>query len=132
MSVFVDTSALYAVLDRDDQHHRSANKLWRGLLEGSERLITSNYVIVESCALMQSRLGMRALRVLHDDVLPVIESYWVTADDHHAAMEALIVADRRGLSLVDCASFVAMRRLALRRVFAFDEDFARQGFDTLS
>jgi predicted nucleic acid-binding protein len=65
-------------------------------------------------------------------VLPVIETYWITEDDHRGAMDAVIVADRRSLSLVDCSSFVVMRRLALRSVFAFDPDFEQQGFDSVA
>ena len=130
--VFIDTSALYAVLDRDDEHHPAASTIWRRLLEGSESLVTTNYVLVESYALVQSRLGMPALRTLRNDVLPVVDIHWITADDHHRAVDALIVADRRGLSLVDCSSFVAMRGLAVRRAFAFDDDFLQQGFEVLA
>jgi predicted nucleic acid-binding protein len=39
---------------------------------------------------------------------------------------------RRGLSLVDCASFVIMRRYGITRAMAFDEDFAREGFEIYS
>jgi predicted nucleic acid-binding protein len=132
VSVFVDTSALYAVLDRDDAHHEPAAAIWSHLFTGDERLVTSSYVVVESCALIQSRLGMKALRTFHDDVLPAIETYWISENDHRGAMDAVIVADRRNLSLVDCSSFVVMRRLSLRRVFTFDDDFTQQGFEVLA
>jgi len=131
VSVFVDTSALYAVLDRDDAQHAAAAEVWRRLVDGEDRLVCSNYVLIEACALVQNRLGMKALRALQDGILPWLETYWITTDDHERAMEAVLVADRRALSLVDCTSFIAMRRLGLRRVFAFDDDFTQQGFETL-
>jgi predicted nucleic acid-binding protein len=58
--------------------------------------------------------------------------YWITAADHQGALDALIVADRRSLSLVDCTSFAVMRRFGLRRVFTFDQDFSQQGFEVLA
>jgi predicted nucleic acid-binding protein len=36
---------------------------------------------------------------------------------------------RRHLTLVDCASFESMRRLTVRRAFAFDRHFEEQGFE---
>ena len=65
-------------------------------------------------------------RVLVESVL-VVE--WVTRDDHSSAQSAVITANRRKLSLIDCTSFVIMRRLGLRQVFTFDAHFAEQGFD---
>ena len=39
---------------------------------------------------------------------------------------------RRGLSLVDCMSFIVMRKLEVRQAFAFDADFEREGFEMYS
>ena len=34
MRIFVDTSAFYALLDRDDRNHQKEKKSWREILEG--------------------------------------------------------------------------------------------------
>lgn len=81
---------------------------------------------------MQVRLGMPALRLFHDDVVPAIEIQSVMRDDHDKAMQAPLAAGRKKLSLVDCSSFVVMRRLKLRTALAFDRHFAEQGFDTFN
>ena len=129
MRVFVDTSALYAVLDRDDANHTFAAAEWRRLVDGETTLVVSNYVIVETTALVQHRLGMQAVRALVDSMESVLVVEWVTRDDHSSAQSAVITANRRKLSLIDCTSFVIMRRLGLRQVFTFDAHFAEQGFD---
>ena len=51
--IFVDTSALYAVLDRDDANHTVARDTWESLLRSSQRLLTHNYVLLETAALVQ-------------------------------------------------------------------------------
>ena len=132
MTTFVDTSALYALIDRDDRFHVEAATIWRRSLENGALLATSNYVIVESSALVQSRLGIAALRTLTLDVLPNVESIWVGPEEHGAAVAACLTAGRRGLSLVDCTSFEIMRRSGLRQVFAFDPDFDAAGFTAVS
>lgn len=131
MTTFVDTSAVYAVIDRDDAFHTRAHELWAELLERGDRLLTSNYVLLECFALVQHRLGMAALRTLHDDILPVFDLYWVGEEDHLSASQAVLAADRRNLSLVDCTSFRIMRRVGVRSAFAFDSHFKEQGFETL-
>ncbi len=35
---------------------------------------------------------------------------------------------KRNLSLVDCVSFVVMRRLGIKEFLGFDDDFIREGF----
>ncbi len=45
MSVFVDTSALLAVLDADDQFHTRAHTVWTDLIGRAEDLISTNYVL---------------------------------------------------------------------------------------
>jgi predicted nucleic acid-binding protein len=131
VSVFLDSSALYAVFDQDDAYHSAARREWATLLTRSTPLVTSNYVLVESFALLQSRLGMKAVAALVEDVLPALEVEWVTSDDHRSAVSALLAANRRNLSLVDCTSFQVMRRLGVRSAFVFDAHFREQGFRVL-
>lgn len=127
MSVFVDTSALYAVLDADDDNHTPARTEWRRLLLISS-LVTTNYVLVETTALLQHRLGVEAVRTFEQDVCPVLGLEWIDASRHAAGMSSVLAAGRRRLSLVDCVSFAAMRDLGLHDAFTFDGHFAEQGF----
>jgi predicted nucleic acid-binding protein len=128
VSVFVDTSAFFAVLDAGDENHEAARTAWDRLLADREDLHTTNYVLVETAALLQSRLGLEALREFAADVLPVVDLHVVDEGQHRSAFHALLVASRRRLSLVDCASFECMRRAGLERAFCFDPHFTEQGF----
>jgi uncharacterized protein len=130
MSVFVDTSALYALLDEADRHHADASDALRRLV-GTE-LVTHAYVIVETCALVGRRLPWRATERLVDGLLPVIEVRPVDADLHGAAMGAYRGSASAAVSLVDHASFTLMRSLGIGRAFAYDDDFVREGFELIS
>lgn len=127
MTALADTSALYAYLDRADENHTRAVTAFAALLDGAG-LVTHNYVVVEMAALVQRRLGSRATRTLLDDILPVVDVLFVDEDTHQAAASSYRSSLRRRTSLVDHVSFEVMRRTGLREAFAFDDDFARQGF----
>jgi len=131
MRIFIDTSAFFALLDRDDDNHKKAKKIWIDLLDSENVLITSNYVLVESVALIQNRLGIEAVRGFHEDILPLINIEWINAGTHKSGVSALLAASRRKLSLVDCVSFEIMRTLGIKTVFAFDPDFSEQGFQCI-
>jgi predicted nucleic acid-binding protein len=128
MRIFVDTSGFFALLDRDDADHKKAKKIWSDVLNPENTLITSNYVIVESFALIQHRLGLEAVRGFHEDMLPLINIEWIDAEIHKFGVSALLAASRRKLSLVDCVSFETMRTLGIKTVFAFDPHFVELGF----
>ena len=53
---------------------------------------------------------------------------WIGEEQHDVAIQTVLTANRRNLSLVDCASFETMRRLGIETVFTFDEHFRDQGF----
>lgn len=125
----MDTSALFAVLDADDRYHARARELWEELIAIAEDLVCTNYVLIESFALIQRRLGMEAVRTFEEDVSPLIRVYWVSESDHRSGVTAFLTVGRKDLSLVDCVSFLVMRRLDLRVAFAFDEDFQAKGFE---
>ena len=131
MSIFVDTSALIAFLDADQPRHAEVIDTWDRAVADEKALFTSNYVLVESFALVQRRLGLEALRALADVLVPMLRVLWIDEELHAAAVASLFTAGRRKLSLVDCTSFELMRRHGLAEALALDDDFARQGFRRL-
>jgi predicted nucleic acid-binding protein len=90
--------------------------------------VTHNYVVVESIALTQARLGLDAVRRLLDDLLPPIAVRWVGPDLHRAAAAAMLASGTGAVSFVDRVSFALMREHAITHAFAYDDHFEREGF----
>ncbi len=129
--VFVDTSALLALLNPHDTAHKRARAAFERLATASDALVTTSYVLVESYALIGRRLGAEAVRAFRESFAPLLEVTWVDEQLHEAGLDLLLSRKSRRLSLVDAVSFVAIRRHAVDRVFAYDDDFRRERFDLL-
>jgi predicted nucleic acid-binding protein len=50
VSIFIDTSAFYAIIIDSDPNHASALQTWTNLVNRKESLITSNYAVLETIA----------------------------------------------------------------------------------
>ena len=125
--IFLDTSAIYALADRGDPNHGDALVAFRRVLEDGEDILVHSYVLVEATALLQRRLGLdSALRFLQDS--QGFHVHWISSRHHEEAVKLLDERGRRGLSLVDCASFAIMRHYQVNRALAFDADFEQEGF----
>ncbi len=99
MSVFVDTSALHVLLDRDDENYGAARAAFSSLLE-SEELVAHDDLLVETIAVTPRRLGVEAVRVLARGLLPALTTVWVDE---------------------------LMRERGLARAFVFEDDFRDAG-----
>jgi predicted nucleic acid-binding protein len=55
MRVYIDTSALLAILNPNDAMHPPAREMWQALLEAEAVLICSNYVLVLKSAISSRR-----------------------------------------------------------------------------
>ncbi len=131
MTVFVDTSAFLAIFAADDAFHEAADAVWRTLITQEEPLVCNNYILIETLTLLQRRLGMAAARSFQANVLPSLSIHWVDEALHERAISALLAADRRYLSLVDCSAFETMRLHGIMRAFTFDAHYADFGFEVL-
>ena len=100
------------------------------VVAGSQPLLTHNYVLIETVALLQRRLGMPSARAFLADSQN-FTLHWVTPDDHAEAAALFKQRNRRGLSLVDCMSFVVMRKYRATAALAYDADFQAEGFRPL-
>jgi len=125
---FVDTSALYSLLVGTEAEHETVHRTFGQLAASVDDLVTTSYVLVETTALLQHRIGLAAVRDLDQHVVPLLTIRWVDANLHRNGMRRLTRADRRQLSLVDCVSFETMEREAIGTALAVDEHFRDAGF----
>jgi len=132
VTVFVDTSAVVALVSSADRHHTEAVALWTELLAQRARLITTDLVIAETVVVLRVRggfdLSVRAgERLLADP----FEVEWVERELMDDAWRLYRKYRDHTLSLCDCVSFATMRRLDIETAFAFDDDFTAVGFSRM-
>lgn len=130
-AVFVDTSAMYAVLRADDRAHAAAARAWAELVPSPARLVSSSYVVLETITLLQTRFGLEYVRRFARVFEPALDIVWVDGGIHGPAMSALLGAGERDVSLTDFSSFAVMVTHRIRTAFAFDRHFADRGFQLL-
>jgi predicted nucleic acid-binding protein len=128
--VLADTSALYALLDRDAVQHELASDAYRQLVR-DHQLVTHAYAVVEAIALTHRRLGVAAVRALDEVILPLVSVQQVDASVHRRAMADLLANASRSISFVDRVSFAFMRSRFIDTAFTLDRDFASEGFTVL-
>ncbi len=100
------------------------------VLQAGERFLTHNYVLVESLALLQHRLGTSAAVKLGQSASG-FEIVWVDKALHEEAARRLARAGRRRVSFVDHVNFLVMKSRGIEKALAFDPDFSSEGFSLL-
>lgn len=128
----MDTSGLYALLVSSDTCHERASAAFATLRREDARLVTTSYVLVETYALLQRRVGLEAVKALRRAFAPLLDVVWVDAALHHQALDDVEVAGGPAVSLVDASSFAVMRARSIERAFTFDAHFADAGFSVVA
>ena len=128
LKIFVDTSAFYALLDRSDKNYKAASALWPNLLDLNITLSTTNYVVSETIALLQNRIGFEAANLWYKDILGTLEIFWIDAETHERGLSLWLNLGRKGLSFVDSVSFVTMHQHEIEKAFCFKTHFSDHGF----
>jgi uncharacterized protein len=125
----VDTSAVFALLDRSDTNHAAARRTLQQLAQRRVQPVLTNFIVAESHALALSRLDADvARRWLLANAWPVER---VGEDDESKARTIIASHTDKTYSYTDATSFAVMERLRLREVFAFDPHFRQYGFQVI-
>jgi predicted nucleic acid-binding protein len=128
MNIFADTSGLFALLVKNDYMHVRARKNFSYFAENNVRLVTSSFVLVETTALLQRRIGLAAVNDFNAKILPLLEIVWVDEKWYAKALHRLLSQNKPDVSLVDALSFEIMEALQIEYAFAFDKHFEENGF----
>src|SRR5262249_50542931 len=123
-------SAWFAAVNRRDRHHLRATEL----LTSHAPLVTSDFVIVETWLLTNSRIDFVTAELFFRgvsngscDIVRINEEDW---------RQSLVIGSRfpdQRFSIVDRTSFAVMERLGITQAVSFDDDFViyRYGQDRL-
>jgi len=128
VNIFADTSGLFALLVKNDYMYVRANENFTYFAEKNVQLVTSSFILVETTALLQRRIGMAPVHDFNAKILPLLEVIWVDDKWYTRAIQRLLVQNNRNVSLVDCLSFEIMDSTEIECAFAFDKHFEDNGF----
>ncbi len=127
--IFVDTSALLALLDADDPRQERVRKAFADHTE--DEFVTHGYVVAESLAVVRRRLGVDGVIALLDDVLPAFDVLPVDQALHAMAQDRYRASLPAGTSFVDHVSLAFMKQAGINTAFVLDSDFEGHGLAVL-
>ena len=125
--MFVDTSGIYCLYNRDQNDHKAAIEFYDSAL----RRVTTNYVLAEYVPLADKRGSSRndaiefSERILDDEEIELI---WVNEDLHRRAVQLLLEREDKTYSICDAVSFLIMRSLNIAEALTTDRHFKQEGF----
>lgn len=132
MNIFADTSGWASLLDTDQEYHLLASSIFAAVQENNRQLVTTNYVITELIALLNSPMRYpREQAIEFVNRIKTSKSVRVIHVDETLDADAWMLLSKRldkTWSLVDCSSFVVMQREGLTQAFTHDHHFAQAGF----
>jgi len=128
--IFLDTSGIFAWINRRDPHHELMCSL---PTQKGVRLIVTDYIIDEVCTLFLARnIGHRRKDLLQlIQTSKIVQMVWVGQDNFWQAWEWQGKFQDQAFSLTDCTSFVVMKSLSLSEAATTDSHFQTAGFRPL-
>lgn len=125
MSVFVDASAFYALLNKNDILHDEAVLISGILSKNNELLVTSNYTLAETYTVLRSKMGFSiALKFASEIKKNLIKVVWVNEIIHNRGLEIFLEKkEPKDLSFFDCVDFAVIESASIEKAFSFDRHF---------
>ncbi|NPV80516.1 MAG: PIN domain-containing protein [Firmicutes bacterium] len=124
--IMIDTSGVYALLDRSDGFHQQAISLFRELAKHQVAVVITNFIVAECHALLMSRLGPEIARGWLKGLCWPVER--ITEEDEEKARVIIFTYRDKAFSYTDATTFAAMERLGITKAVAFDQHFPQYGF----
>ncbi len=135
MTIFVDTAGWGNLLDVSQPYHPLAATIYRSERQRRSPVLTTNYVLLELVALLDSPLRIPRLQIVEMinsiKASPHITILHIGADLDRQSWELLANRQDKHWSLVDCSSFVVMHDHGIQDALTTDHHFSQAGFTVL-
>ncbi len=127
MNTFLDTSGIFALLVRTDDRHAGAARAWKNIEKQGDSRYTTNYGVLETCALLHQQVGKHAVTAFCRHFLPAVAIVWVDEELHAQALAGYLDAGWQNPSLADHVSFQSIRSTPCQSALAFGQHFKDKG-----
>jgi predicted nucleic acid-binding protein len=120
---FSDTGFFYALTDPTDQWHQACLQLLTQIQQRRCIIVTTNFVIAETHALLLHRKGQKVALAWLDQVERLAHVERVTEGDERRAKAILRHYADQTFTFTDAVSFAVMERLNLKVALSVDRHF---------
>jgi predicted nucleic acid-binding protein len=130
ISVFVDSFAWIAAINKSDNYHVVCLKTVADLLNKQVKLFTTNYVLIETINAL-SKADFRKAAIEFVDKLeksPSVEIITITEETYRSAWGLYRQRTDKDWGITDCTSFEVMKMLNVKKAFTNDKHFEQAGF----
>lgn len=130
--VFIDTSGWAELFLATQSYHQQAKEWFAQKRQQQIEMVTSNYVVAELVALLNSPLRVPRYQLFQYVYAVKTASYvniiYIDAAIETAAWSLLKSRADKTWSLVDATSFIIMQQLGLQEALTTDHHFEQAGF----
>jgi predicted nucleic acid-binding protein len=132
-SIFIDTSALIAIMNKKDQYHARAIDIFTAIVKGNNNLIITSHIFAETITRIERKVSAKQAilagkMLLNNNGIKIIIPQEGIIDN---AWNIFQKYQDQEFSFVDCISFAVMKEMRITKAFAFDKHFKIIGFETL-
>jgi uncharacterized protein len=130
--LFIDTSGWASLFVASQPYHSPAEQYFRAFIQQNRKIYTTNYVITELVALLNSPLKVPRPQIFEivDAIKSSVYVEVIHIDSKTDASAWQLCKDRldKAWSLVDCSSFVVMKDQKIQEALTTDQHFEQAGF----
>ncbi len=132
-SVFVDSFAWIAAINKSDNYHKKSLKLFEELLKKQIKIFTTNYIIVETInSLSKTEFRKTVIEFVSKlEKSPSVQIVEITKEIFNNAWTLYQQRMDKDWGITDCTSFEVMKMFSISKAFTNDKHFEQAGYELL-
>lgn len=129
-SVFVDTSAFYAIVNKGEAYH---SKITEFIKNNKCLLVTTNLVFAETISLITKRLGKNVAADFGSGLRNSerLNIYYLSENYQKEAWDLFVYYKDKDFDYIDATCFTFMKKMDINKVLSFDRHFKQMNFEIL-